>query len=90
MTINQQAEVARVMTGSTLSDAQIVNGVRSTNKAVKNKASQEVENFAKTLTQPFDQTYPTFKTDMAKIASKYNLDSAILFWIYMEWIDANK
>ena len=85
MTKEQQCEIARVMTGSTTRDEEILHNVVKTNYLVKKEASGLVDKLLKKHNLPFDKAYPLVKEDFNRIAVKYDLDAAALFWIYMEW-----
>lgn len=85
MTKEQQCEIARLMTGSTVSDEKILHNVLTTNYLVKEEASGLVDKLIQIHNLPFDKAYPLVKDDFNRIAKKYDLDVAALFWIYMEW-----
>lgn len=85
MNIQQQCDIARLMTGSTVSNQTILKGVKATNYLVKEEASRLVDKLLKKHNLPFDEAYLFVKDDFNKIAKKYDLDVAALFWIYMEW-----
>ena len=73
------------MTGSTVSDEIILHNVVITNYLVKEEASRLVNKLLEKHNLPFDKAYPLMQVDFNRIATKYDLDVAALFWIYMEW-----
>lgn len=85
MTKEQQCEIARLMTGSTVSDEIILRNVENTHYLIKKEASSLVDKLIQKHDLPFDKAYPIVKDDFNRIAVRYDLDVAALFWIYMEW-----
>lgn len=90
MTHEQAAEIARTMTGSILSDKEIMISVRKVNKIVKEECCPQVDKLLQKHNLPFDEGYFLAKEDFNRIAQKYKMDAAVLFWIYMEWMGKNK
>lgn len=90
MTPNQAAEIARTMTGSILSDKEIMVNVKKVNKIVKEECCRLVDKLLQKHDLPFDKGYFLAKEDFNRIAQKYKMDAAVLFWIYMEWLGKNK
>ncbi len=86
ISLNKAAELARLMTGSTLSDNAIIKQVKSTSDQIRQISSMEIDSLARKHNMPFDKGFPQMKMDFSLIAAKYSLDPATLFWIYMDWL----
>ena len=84
MTAEQQCEIARQMTGCTSSNDEILRSIRSMNELVKEEASLVVNRLILRDNLPFDRAFPLVKSDFEKVAQKYRINSAALFWVYME------
>lgn len=85
MTIDQQCEIARVMTGSNYSNDEILKNIRTMNELVKEEASVSINQLLLRDNLPFDKAFPLVKADFKKVAQKYKINPAALFWVYMEW-----
>lgn len=85
MLYHKQAEISRLMTGSNITDEQLFQNVTETHKILKEEACRQVDILLQKHNMPFDKGFPILKSDFILIAEKYDLDSAALFWIYMEW-----
>lgn len=85
MTISEQCQISRLFTKSTASDQKILHEVETTNPLKKAEASKRVDELLIKHNMPFDKAYPLIEQDFNNIALRYKLDSASLFWIYMEW-----
>ncbi len=83
--MQDQAEIARAMTGSTLSDDKIFEQVSNMNPSVKNQSSKEVDTLVKVYDGKFDKVFANNRIGFNIIANKYGIDGATLFWIYMDW-----
>lgn len=81
----QQAEIARLMTGSSLSTIAIISKVKYVAKAIREKAGLEVNQMVQEHNLPFDKAFPLIKDGFNEIATKYSMDPAVLFWVYMDW-----
>ena len=90
MNFHEKCEIARVMTGCNEADKKIIEGVSSMNVLVKEEASKMVDILLKRDNNPFDKAFPLMKNDFMKIANKYEINTASLFWVYMEWQVRNK
>lgn len=84
MTLHEQSEIARIMTGSTLTDNEILKQVQKTRPTIKAQSAKDIDSLVKKYDAPFDKAFPKMKDNFDLIAHKYQLDSAALFWIYME------
>lgn len=89
MELEKQAEIARVMTGSKLSDNDLFQGVKGVTTIKKGIVCPKVHQMIGIHNLPFDKAFPLVKEGFGKLASEHNIDSAVLFWIYMEWLNAN-
>ncbi|AGL03285.1 hypothetical protein [Desulfoscipio gibsoniae] len=90
MSLDKQAEIARRMTGSKLSNQEIFAMVRNINQDTKKKICPEIDQMIKDINLPLDKAYPSVMVGFYKMSVHYNIDSAVLFWIYMEWLKYNK
>ena len=85
MTIDQQCEIAKQMTGCKSSNDEILKNIRTIDNLTKTEASLIINKLLLRDNLPFDQAFPLVKSDFMKVAEKYEINSAALFWIYMEW-----
>ena len=85
MTIEQQCEMARQMTGCKSTNNEILKSIKSMNELVKEEASLVVNKLLLRDNLPFDKAFSLVKSDFEKVAQKYRINSAALFWVYMEW-----
>ena len=90
MTAKEQCEIARLMTGCSDSDSEILRGVATMNILVKEEASLVVNKLLIRDDLPFDKAYHLMKGDFERVAQKYKISSASLFWVYMEWKGGQK
>lgn len=51
----------------------------------KEEASVSVNQLLLRDNLPFDKAFPLVKADFMKVAQKYKINPAALFWVYMEW-----
>lgn len=86
MDLNQAAEIARLMTDSTLTNSQIIMAVSNIPRQKRDAICPEVDIMVKQHNLPFDKAYPLVKEEFKFLATQNNLDAAVLFWLYMEWI----
>jgi hypothetical protein len=89
MTKEQQAEIARIMTGSNLSTDGIIGQVLCVSKAIKETVCPKVDEMVRKHNLPFDKAFSLVKAGFNNIAKEYNLDPAVLFWVYMDWMRDN-
>lgn len=85
MTISEKCEIARVMTLSTLADEDITKGVLSIDISVKKQVCKQIDNLLKEHDLPFDKAFPLMVKDFNEVGYKNNMDSAVLFCIYMDF-----
>ncbi len=85
LTVEQQCEIARQMTGCKSSNEEILKNIRTMNELVKEEASILVNRLLLRDNLPFDKAFLLAKSDFNKVAQKYKINSAALFWVYMEW-----
>ncbi|KEI16989.1 hypothetical protein Z959_07885 [Clostridium novyi B str. ATCC 27606] len=81
----QQAEIARSITGSNLSTIAIISKVKYVTKTTREKIGPEINQMVQERNLPFDKAFPLIKDGFNEIATKYSMDPAVLFWIYMDW-----
>jgi hypothetical protein len=85
MISEQQAEIARTFTKSSLCTAEINLEVRDTPEAIKNEGCLDVDALAKKYDMPFDKAFPMMFGSFRAIARRTYMDPASLFCTYMEW-----
>lgn len=85
LTAEQQCEIARQFTGCKSGNDEILANIISMNNLVKEEASLVVDRLLLRDNLPFDKAFPLVKGDFEKVAQKYQINSAALFWVYMEW-----
>jgi hypothetical protein len=85
MVSEQQAEIARAFTKSSLCTAGINLEVQDTPEEVKNERCLDVDAAAKEYDMPFDKAFPDMFGSFTAIAKKAYMDPASLFCVYMEW-----
>ncbi|WP_449240352.1 hypothetical protein [Desulfoscipio gibsoniae] len=90
MALDKQAEIARRMTGSKLSNQELFTMVGSISEEAKEKICPEIDKMIKDISLSLDKAYPAVMVGFYKMSVHYNIDSAVLFWIYMEWLKHNK
>lgn len=88
-TIEQQAEIARTMTGSKLSTEEIVIRVQNIDPFTKEKACPKVHQMVLEYNLPFDKAFPIIRNGFSEIAKEHKINPAVLFWIYMDWMKEN-
>lgn len=86
MTREQQAEVARSMTGSQMSTHVIVANVLSFDPVKKATLCPEIHRMVKDNNIPFDKAFPLIKDGFNEIAQNNSIDPSVLFWVYMDWL----
>jgi len=84
VTVEQQCEIARLMTGCKSSNDEILKNISCMSDLVKEEASLVVNRLLLRDNLPFDRAFPLVKYDFDKVAQKYKINSAALFWVYME------
>lgn len=90
MTREQQAEIARTMTGSNLSTDDIIGQVVCVSKLTKEIVCPQIDEMVRKNNLPFDKAFPLVKAGFNNIAKDYNLDPAVLFWVYMDWMSEKR
>lgn len=86
MTFEEQANIARLMTGSTMNTNDIIQNLMNVDTYKRDILCQKVDAVVREYNLPFDKAFPIIKQSFNQIARHNNLDPAVLFWIYMEWI----
>lgn len=82
----KQAEIARLMTGSNMNTQAIITNVINFVPETKEVICPEVYQMTKDRNMPFDKAYPLIKDGFNEIAQNNNIDPAVLFWVYMDWL----
>ena len=81
------AEIARLVTDSKLSNQEIIIIVREVDQGIKDKVCLEIDQRVKESHLPISEAFSLIRNDFNQIAIRYNMDQAVLFWIYMEWLN---
>jgi hypothetical protein len=89
MRLVDQADFARVMTGSALSNDEIIMGVSKLSNDIKMTACPELDQIVKSCNKPLDEAFPIIEQIFDAIAAKHQIDSAILYWTYLQWLKEN-
>ena len=85
MVSEQQAEIARTFTKSSICTAEINLEVQGTPEDIKNKGCFDVDSIAKEYDMSFDKAFPMMFDSFKVIARRTYMDPASLFCIYVEW-----
>lgn len=81
------AEIARLVTDSKLSNQEILILVGEVDQGTRNKVCIEIDQKVKECNLPISEAFPLIRDGFNQIAMNYNMDQAVLFWIYMEWLN---
>ena len=81
------AEIARLATDSKLSNKEILVFVREVDLATRDKVCLEIDQKVKESNLPISEAFSLISNDFNQTAKNYNMDQAVLFWIYMEWLN---
>lgn len=85
-TVEQQSNIARSITGSKLETNLIIAGVKGIEESKKETVCSLIETMIKKYDLSFDKAFPYIQDGFNNISSDYNIDPAILFWVYMDWL----
>ncbi|MFQ7000059.1 MAG: hypothetical protein ACLRRH_01705 [Clostridium sp.] len=78
------AEVARCLTGSTMSNSEIYYKYISIKPNVKKRIHYKIDNIVKKIDISFDEAHPLFIVYINILAVEEKLDPAILFLLYLK------
>jgi|PersoiStandDraft_1058852.scaffolds.fasta_scaffold81111_1 hypothetical protein len=81
------AEIARFATGSKLSNQEILIFVKEVEQGTRDKVCLEIDQKVKESHLPISEAFSLIRDDFNQTAMNYNMDQAVLFWIYMEWLN---
>jgi hypothetical protein len=81
------AEIARLVTDSKLSNQEIIIFAGEVNQDTRNKVCVEIDQKVRECHLPISEAFSLIRDDFNQIAMNYNMDQAVLFWIYMEWLN---
>ena len=81
------AEIARLATDSKLSNKEILVFVKEVDQATRDKVCLEIDQKVKESNLPISEAFSLISNDFNQTAKNYNMDQAVLFWIYMEWLN---
>jgi hypothetical protein len=80
------ASAVRGVTGSALSNKEIVVGVLKLSPDVRIKVCPELDRMIKDGNINLGLSSEIIKNLVNAVAAKYKLDSAVLYWIYLQWL----
>lgn len=78
------ANIARSMTGSTISTNELFKSVRAMNTVTKKQIYLKTDSMVKQTNLPFDKAFPLAKKGFIDLANELNVDSAVLFQVYIQ------
>lgn len=81
------AEIARLATDSKLSNQEILVFVKEVDQGTREKVCLEIDQKVKESHLPISEAFSLIRNDFNQTATNYNMDQAVLFWIYMEWLN---
>jgi hypothetical protein len=81
------AEIARLATDSKLSNQEILNFISTVDQSVRDKVCQEIDQKVKESHLPISEAFSSIRNDFNQTAVNYNMDQAVLFWLYMDWLN---
>lgn len=81
------AEIARLVTDSKLSNQEILICVGEVNQGTRDKVCSEIDLMVKEQKRPIAEAFSLVRDGFNQIAMDYNMDQAVLFWIYMDWLN---
>lgn len=85
MTKKEQLNVARVMTASKAADVTIERELSNIDLVTRKKVGIETDEVVQKNNEPFDKVFIKVRAEFEKIATKYGIDPATLFCVYMEY-----
>jgi hypothetical protein len=81
------AEIARLVTDSKLSNQEILVCVGEVNQGTRDKVCSEIDLIVKEQKRPIVEAFSLSRDGFNQIAMDNNMDQAVLFWIYMDWLN---
>lgn len=87
--MNDFATAVRIITGSQLSNKEIVAGVLRLGYQDKMKACLELDRIVKAIHMDLQEGYPIIQNHFHGVADKYQIDPAVLYWTYVQWVKDN-
>jgi hypothetical protein len=81
------AEIARMVTDSKLSNQEIINIAGKADQSLKEKVCLEIDQKVKECHLPMSDAFSLIRDDFNQIAVNCNMDQAVLFLIYMDWLN---
>jgi hypothetical protein len=81
------AEIARLATDSKLSNQEIHILLKKVDQDTRDKVCLEIDQKIKESHLPISEAFSLIRNDFNQTAMNYNMDQAVLFWIYMEWLN---
>lgn len=84
---SRHCEIARLLTKSDTTNAQIRREYQTLSSVTAGIASQEIDLLLKEHERPIDEGFDLMADDFAKIAKKYGVSPATLFCIFMKHLN---
>lgn len=81
------AEIARLATDSKLSNQEILTFVKEVAQDTRDKICQEIDQKVKEIHLPISEAFFSIRDDFNQTAMNNNMDQAVLFWLYMDWLN---
>lgn len=82
--LNKFCNVFRSMTGSTMTDEDIVKNYNSINKEKKKEIFLKIDTSIKDLNMPFDKALPLITVELNLLATEEQSDPAVLLLLYID------
>lgn len=82
--LDKFADVARAMTGSTISTDELFKTVNNMDKTTKENIYEKVDSLMKQINLPFDKAIQLVRKGLAEISNILKIDPAVIFQVYIE------
>ena len=90
MSISQEAITARRLTGSKLDNNEVLLGLLRLSPEIRSIVCGELDQIMENFIEPFPVVFNMIRHGFNALAEKYQLDPAILYWVYLRWTEENK
>jgi hypothetical protein len=89
MSLTEYAYMARILTDSKLSNTEVVSGVIKLKANKKMTVCPEIDRMVKERQVQFVKDFAKIKEVFCEVAAKHQIDSAVLYWTYIQWLKDN-
>ncbi|MEQ8235284.1 MAG: hypothetical protein ABRQ23_00730 [Syntrophomonadaceae bacterium] len=85
MRLFDQVDFARVMTGSKLSNEEIIREALNLTTEQKKAICPELDEMFEKCGMSFEEAFTAIEDKFNEVAARNQMDPALLFWIYLNW-----